>query len=85
LSSNNNNSGGGIGLLGAFFLVLFVLKIIGTLTWSWWWVTAPLWGPLGLVALVFGAIGLALVVGKGRNKKLYRKRTRALNKARRRS
>lgn len=33
-------------------LVLFIgLKLTGYITWSWWWVLAPFWAPLG-VALV---------------------------------
>lgn len=41
------------------FLVFFVLKVTAVLTWSWWWVTAPLWGPLAVSAL---AAGLALLM-----------------------
>lgn len=25
------------------FLVFLVLKLTNVITWSWWWVTAPLW------------------------------------------
>jgi len=39
-------------MLFFLFLVLVVLKMIKVLGWSWWIVTAPLWGPLGLL-LVF--------------------------------
>lgn len=35
------------------FLVFLVLKLIHVITWSWWWVTAPLWGPLALFFSVF--------------------------------
>jgi hypothetical protein len=24
-----------------FFLTLFVLKVLGYLTWSWWWIASP--------------------------------------------
>lgn len=40
--SNNNNSGG-IGLCGVLFIVFLVLKLVGTISWSWWLVTLPLW------------------------------------------
>lgn len=40
------------------FLIFMVLKLTGHITWSWWWVTAPLWIPVGL-GLVFG-IGVLL-------------------------
>lgn len=50
------------------FLVFLVLKLCKVITWSWWWVTAPLWIPLGLViaiVLVMGAIaGIATIVDK---------------------
>ena len=34
---------------GLLFIVFLVLKLCGVITWSWWWVTAPLWGPLAIV------------------------------------
>jgi hypothetical protein len=43
----------GIGLGGAVFLVFLVLKLTGHIGWSWWWVTAPLWGVFALVLAVF--------------------------------
>ena len=42
------------------FIVFLVLKLTGYISWSWWWVTAPLWaGP----ALIFGIIAIALCLG----------------------
>jgi hypothetical protein len=46
------NSGTGLSLGTVLFIVFLVLKLCGTITWSWWWVTAPLWIPTGL-ALIF--------------------------------
>lgn len=42
------------------FLVFFILKVTGTVAWSWWWITAPLWVPfaLGLGILAFGLLFL---------------------------
>lgn len=55
--------GGGIGLCGMVFIVFLILKLseIGTVaTWSWWWVTAPLWMPLTIVLVIMlGALVLA--------------------------
>ena len=54
----------GIGFFGALFLVFLVLKLTAVITLSWWWVTAPLWGPfallIGIIAL-FAAIVLGVV------------------------
>ena len=36
------------------FLVFLVLKLTAVIDWSWWWVTAPLWIPIALMAFFFG-------------------------------
>jgi len=52
MSSNNESAkSGGIGLMGLLFILLLALKLLNVTvvaTWSWWWVTAPLWAPTGL-------------------------------------
>ena len=67
---SSSSSGGGIGVLGATFIVFLVLKLLGKITWSWWWVTVPLWGGLALVLslVVLGAtmVGLATWIGNRR-------------------
>lgn len=62
--ANNNSStqSGGIGFFGLLTIVFITLKLTGYITWSWWWVLAPLWGPLAfvllflLIVLIFAAI-----------------------------
>lgn len=61
----DNNSSSGVGLFGLVFIVFLVLKLaeVGAVAdWSWWWVTAPLWGPalLALLLVVVGGLGWAL-------------------------
>lgn len=56
--SDSNNSSGGVGVCG-LLLVLFVgLKLGGVISWSWLWVTSPIWLPL--VVLLAGC-GLVLL------------------------
>ena len=50
MSNSSNSSSGGIGILGMLFILFVGLKLGGVITWSWWWVTAPLWG--GAVAVL---------------------------------
>lgn len=38
---------------GLMFLIFMTLKLTNTIDWSWWLVTAPLWGPLTLFILIF--------------------------------
>ena len=48
----NEKGNGGIGVLGLLGVVFVTLKLVGTIDWSWWWVTAPFWGGLVLTILV---------------------------------
>ena len=61
---SSEQSSSGIGLLGVLFIVFLVLKLTGTITWSWWWITAPLWGSLALtiVGIIIWLFAL-LVIG----------------------
>ena len=64
--SKSTNAGGGIGVLGVLFLIFLVLKLNNLVNWSWWLVTAPLWAPWALVAVIgafvlFGC-GLAVLI-----------------------
>lgn len=39
-------------------------KTCGWLCWSWWWVTAPLWIPFGLIVLVLAVCVIGLCFEK---------------------
>lgn len=41
------------GFCTILFMVFLVLKLTNTIDWSWWWITAPLWIPLGLALSIF--------------------------------
>lgn len=47
-----NNSSSGLGLTGVLTIIFIVLKVVGVISWSWWWVFSPLWIDLILVALI---------------------------------
>ena len=42
---------GGIGMTGLLQIAFIVLKLCKVIDWSWWWVLAPTWGTLALIAL----------------------------------
>lgn len=50
--ADNNSSSGGIGVLGLLGVAFVVLKLIGCIDWSWWWVTLPFWGGLVIVLII---------------------------------
>ena len=58
MSNNKSNSSNGIGLGMILFLIFMTLKLTGHITWSWWYVTLPLWGPLLVVAAIIGIVGI---------------------------
>lgn len=47
----------GIGTV--LFLIFMILKLTGHITWSWWWVTAPLWIPFALIGSLL-VLGMAI-------------------------
>ena len=48
-----------IGLGGLVFIVFLYLKLHGDITWSWVWVTSPLWIAGILTLLFLGGVGVA--------------------------
>jgi hypothetical protein len=40
---NNGGNNYGIGFCGLLTIVFIVLKLIGYISWSWFWVLSPLW------------------------------------------
>ena len=52
------------GLWFVLFIVFLVLKLTGTITWSWWMVTLPLWiGPVIVTGFMGIGLGIAIICG----------------------
>ena len=66
--SNNSNNSGGIGFFGLLTILFIGLKLTGYITWSWWWVLAPIWISLALgvvSVLIFIIVGVtAFIAGR---------------------
>lgn len=58
----NESTSSGIGLGTVLFIVFLVLKLTGTINWSWWWVTSPLWIPLAVAAVILGIVGVIAII-----------------------
>lgn len=69
-NGSNSNSNNGIGFASLLFLVFLVLKLTHVIDWSWWWITAPLWGGLALFAVVLligaGVLGILKLVKRAK-------------------
>ena len=59
MKRNENAENGGLGFATVLFLIFMVLKLTDLIDWSWWWITAPLWIPFGILSMV----GLIIWVG----------------------
>lgn len=72
-------------LPGTYLLTItfVVLKALGHLDWSWWWVFAPLWIPWALILLILVVIGIVylLVLLLDPAEKAKRERRKARRKA----
>jgi hypothetical protein len=70
--ATEKESGGGIGFFGMLTIVFIVLKLTGFIDWSWWWITAPIWGGVVLwvatIILLFAGFGLVGVYNRARRK-----------------
>lgn len=54
----------GVGVSWLMTLLFMGLKLGGAITWSWWWVFAPLWGPVAFAVVVLFLIELFYRQGK---------------------
>jgi uncharacterized membrane protein (DUF485 family) len=63
--SDKNSTRGGIGIGMVLFVVFLVLKLTGNIDWSWWWVTAPLWGPITFIIVFAIVVFVIATIFKG--------------------
>lgn len=62
MNNNKAQTSGGIGFCGLLTIVFIVLKLVGTIDWSWWWVLAPTWIPLALFVIGFGIVLIVTLI-----------------------
>jgi hypothetical protein len=49
----------GINLLEALLIAFVVLRLVGVIDWSWWWVLSPIWIPA--IAVIVGAYVVGMI------------------------
>lgn len=55
-------NGGSVGFCGLLTLVFIVLKLCKVISWSWLWVLAPLWIPVGITLVICIIAALIAIV-----------------------
>lgn len=63
MTNSQQQASGGISFLGLLAIVFITLKLCNVITWSWWWVTAPLWIPVAFCVAVALIVILVLLIG----------------------
>jgi len=53
-------TGSFLGLLGLLFIGL---KLTHVISWSWWWVTSPIWIPFALFAVLMLLLAIFYIIG----------------------
>jgi uncharacterized membrane protein (DUF485 family) len=46
------NESSGMSISSVVGIVFIILKLVGVIEWSWWWVTLPLWGGIVLLGVL---------------------------------
>ncbi|MBO5969967.1 MAG: hypothetical protein J6S14_15875 [Clostridia bacterium] len=72
----NNKSSSGLGICGVLTIIFVVLKLVGVISWSWWWVLSPLWIDLLLAVVLLVLYGIASAASERRRKRIRRNRWR---------
>lgn len=48
--------------VGLIFIIFIILKLTNVITWSWWWITSPLWLPIAIGLGILFLAGLAVLL-----------------------
>ncbi len=56
--ANSTNRNSGVGFTGLLAIAFIVLKLIGKIDWSWWWVLSPLWIFASVIVAILIIIGV---------------------------
>ena len=55
---------GGTGICGLLTVAFIVLKLVGIINWSWFWVLAPIWIEIAIVLILLIIIGICCYISK---------------------
>ena len=68
MNESSKTSTGGVTLLGLLAIAFIVLRLTDVITWSWWWVLCPIWGPLAIALLALVVYLILVVIAKKKAK-----------------
>lgn len=62
----------GVGFMALLFIVFLVLRLTKVISWSWWWITAPLWIPVAMGFIMVMVFAFTAIRNARKNRKLFR-------------
>ena len=62
MKESKSATSSGIGFTGALTILFIALKLLGVISWSWFWVLSPVWISLALFLLVLAITGIIILV-----------------------
>ena len=71
---DKNSGSSGVGLSSLLTIIFVVLKLVGVINWSWWWVISPTLISLGLWLIVIVIYAIYLVHENSKYDLTYTKR-----------
>lgn len=49
-------------VINSIGVIFVILKLVGVLQWSWWWILAPFWIQLVIIVLMFTWLHITNVI-----------------------
>jgi hypothetical protein len=65
MENKSSGTSGGIRFTGLLTIVFIVLKLVGVIAWSWWWVLSPIWVSLLVAFLAFLIVTTVALMSRG--------------------
>lgn len=69
---NKKTSSSGLGLTGVLTVVFIVLKLVGVINWSWWWVLSPILIDIGLTVVILAGVAIYHNIKYGSKRKRFK-------------
>ncbi len=53
---------GGTNIVTLLTVAFVVLKLVGVIEWSWWWVLSPLWISAAAIGAILAIVGIVILI-----------------------
>ncbi len=68
ISVNKSYGSRGISFFSLLAITFVVLKLLGYIDWSWWWVLSPVWITFTIAFIVISTVSILVAIAESDNK-----------------